>query len=36
MGAIRSLAFYLVFYAMSAVFSLATLLALPLGPAIFR
>ncbi len=36
MSVIRSLVFYLVFYAMSAVFSLATLLALPLGGGYFR
>jgi len=36
MSVARSLVFYLVFYAMSAVFSLATILALPLGGEHFR
>ena len=36
MSVLRSLVFYLVFYTMSAVFSLATILALPLGERHFR
>ncbi|WEK48308.1 MAG: lysophospholipid acyltransferase family protein [Candidatus Andeanibacterium colombiense] len=36
MSVLRSLVFYLVFYTMSAVFSLATILALPLGERRFR